>query len=78
MSYRDSGYSVHDLGIEPDEYVMHNESYEDGDDPEPTLWDERDDDEPKCTCTYGAYVKYAGGTGFDISEYDPECPIHGT
>lgn len=29
-----------------------------------------------CTCWYGAYSKYAGGTGWDIVKYDPECPVH--
>ena len=40
-----------------------------------STWDE--DDTEKCTCTYGSYVKYAGGTGFDIAKYDPDCPEHG-
>lgn len=30
-----------------------------------------------CTCTYAAFASYAGGTGFDISRYDPACPEHG-
>ncbi len=29
-----------------------------------------------CTCTYGAYLKHAAGTGFDLVSYDPECPEH--
>lgn len=31
----------------------------------------------ECTCTYGAYALYAGGTGWDVAHYDPECPEHG-
>lgn len=31
----------------------------------------------KCTCWWGAYIKYCGGTGFDIVKYDPKCPEHG-
>ena len=30
-----------------------------------------------CTCTYGAYAKYAGGTGYAIAKYDKDCPEHG-
>jgi hypothetical protein len=34
-------------------------------------------EEEKCTCWWGAYNKYAGGTGWDIAKYDPKCPEHG-
>lgn len=35
------------------------------------------DDDEDCTCTYAAFAKIGGGTGFDISRYDPDCPEHG-
>lgn len=31
---------------------------------------------PACTCTYGAYIRHGGGTGWDIAKFDPECPVH--
>ena len=31
-----------------------------------------------CTCTYAAYVRHGGGTGFDIARYDSACPEHRT
>lgn len=30
----------------------------------------------ECTCTYGSYVIYSGGTGWDIAKYDFDCPEH--
>jgi hypothetical protein len=36
-----------------------------------------DAEEARCTCTWGSFVKFAGGTGWDISKFDPDCPVHG-
>lgn len=36
-----------------------------------------DADEERCTCTWSSFVKYGGGTGFDICKFDPACPVHG-
>lgn len=78
-----SSDKVRDLGCEPDEYVDYfacNPCECGGHAECPVCGIEaevRTKEATRCSCTYGAYVKYAGGTGFDIVKHDPECPEHG-